>query len=317
MRAIWKGSISFGLVNIPVALGIARQRQDPRFRTLHKPCGTPIKQQLYCPTHDKVVERDETVKGYEFSKGHFVEIDDQDLERLSPEKRRTIDLVAFADMDEVDPVYYDTTYYLDPLEHAQKPYALLLRALEESGKVALGTFVLSTRQYFALLRPAGGMLAVETLFFPEDVRSADHDEIELRVASTEVKKAELEMARELVESQARPFDPSEFANEHRQAVMDMIEAKVDGREVIAVEEVPEAKPVPDLMAALKQSLADAKGEKRGAAPKKPATSKNAAPKKKSASKPAAKRKPAAKKKGAAKPKPTAKRKPARPKAAAR
>ena len=292
MRAIWKGTISFGLVNIPIALGIAAQRSDPRFRTLDRETNQPINQHLFSPGRNEYITREDTVKGYEVSKGSYVVITDEELESVAVERRRTIDILAFIDETEVDPTYYDRTYYVEPQDGAEKPYALLLEAMKESGKVAVGKIVLSSREHLALLRPAGDALVIELLFYPEDVRPKD--EIEEQVRGTKVTKQEREMAMQLVESLSRAFEPSEYENEHKRDVMALIEKKVAGEEITVPPEAPEPAPVPDLMSALKASLEDAKtGKRSGAKPaaakdgkparKKPAAKKKAAPRKKAAS----------------------------------
>lgn len=263
MRSIWKGTISFGLVNIPVALGVATQRSDPKFRTLDAETLQPIRQQMFSPSRGEqgeVISREETVKGYEISKDRFLPMSDEELEAVAVERRRTIDLVAFVDGEEIDPVYYDRTYYLDPQEGAQKPYALLLQAMKETGKAALGKVVLSSKEHLVLLRPSGGTLAMELLFYPEDVRP--RDEIEERVQDIEVREQEVAMATQLVESLTRPFDPGEFQNEHKRELLDLVERKLAGEEVPVAAEAPAPAPVPDLMAALQASLEQAKGRKR-------------------------------------------------------
>ena len=271
MRSIWKGTISFGLVNIPIALGVATQRSDPKFRTLDAESGQPIRQQMVSSARDDaVVERTETVKGYEVGKGQFVVVTDEELESVAVERRRTIDIVSFIDIEEVDPVYYDRTYYVAPQEAASKPYTLLLEALKETGKAAVGKIVLSSKEHLVLLRPSGDALAIELLFYPEDVRSKD--EIEEIVHDTKVAKPELDMAKQLVESLSRPFDPNEFENEHKRDLMSLIEKKLAGEEIQVAPEPEQREPVPDLMAALQASLDQAKDEKRKGGAK-PATAK--------------------------------------------
>lgn len=275
MRSIWKGTISFGLVNIPIALGVATQRSDPKFRTLDAETNQPIRQQMVSSARDDaVVDRTETVKGYEVGKGQFVVVTDEELESVAVERRRTIDIVSFIDIGEVDPVYYDRTYYVAPQEAANKPYTLLLEALKETGKAAVGKLVLSSKEHLVLLRPSGDALAVELLFYPEDVRSKD--EIEAIVHDTDVAKAELDMAKQLVESLSRPFDPNEFENEHKRDLMALIEKKLAGEEITAAPEPEKREPVPDLMAALQASLAQAKDDKRKGAPKASRTKKKSA-----------------------------------------
>jgi DNA end-binding protein Ku len=256
MRAIWKGTISFGLVNIPIALGLATKRSDPSFRTLDRESLQPVRQQLYAPTRGEIVGREETVKGFEVSKESYLPITDEELDSVAVERRRTIDILAFVDAGEVDPVYFDRSYYLEPQEHAQKPYALLVQAMKESGKAALGKIVISSKEYLALLRPSGDALVIELLFYPEDVR--DKDEIEEGVRGTEVSEEELNMARQLVDSLSRPFEPEQYENEHKRQVLELVERKLAGEEVPIPAEEPEPQPVPDLMAALKASIDQAK-----------------------------------------------------------
>jgi DNA end-binding protein Ku len=262
MRSIWKGTISFGLVNIPIALGVATQRSDPKFRTLDAESGQPIRQQMVSSARDDaVVERTETVKGYEVGKGQFVVVTDEELESVAVERRRTIDIISFIDIEEVDPVYYDRTYYVAPQEAANKPYTLLLEALKETGKAAVGKIVLSSKEHLVLLRPSGDALAIELLFYPEDVRISTQEEIEDIVHDTKVSKPELDMAKQLVDSLSRPFEPNEFENEHKRDLMALIEKKLAGEEIQVAPEPEEREPVPDLMAALQASLEQAKSEK--------------------------------------------------------
>jgi DNA end-binding protein Ku len=277
MRSIWKGTISFGLVNIPIALGVATQRSDPKFRTLDAETNQPIRQQMVSSARDDaVVERTETVKGYEVGKGQFVVVTDEELESVAVERRRTIDIVSFIDIEEVDPVYYDRTYYVAPQETASKPYTLLLEALKQTGKAAVGKLVLSSKEHLVLLRPSGDALAIELLFYPEDVRISTREEIEEVVHDTKVAKAELDMAKQLVESLSRPFEPSEFENEHKRDLMALIEKKLAGEEIEVAPEPEERAPVPDLMAALQASLDQAKDEKRKGGAKPAAKRKKAA-----------------------------------------
>jgi DNA end-binding protein Ku len=260
MRTIWNGSLSFGLVTIPVGLAVAQQRQDVAFRTLHRECGTPIKQKRYCPLHERDVDADELVKGWEFAKGQYVVVEDSDLEAVELRRSRSIELFSFVPLADVDPVYFDRAYYLAPASDAvgRRPYVLLLRALQETETAAVGKFVLWGKENLCLVRPLGDALALELLYYPEDLRSSA--EILEAVAEVEVKDAELAMARQLVESLAGSFDPSEYRNEYRQELRAMLEAKLAGQEVVRPEPVAEA-PVIDLMEALKQSVAAARSEK--------------------------------------------------------
>jgi DNA end-binding protein Ku len=267
MRTIWNGSINFGLVNIPIGLAVAQQRKDTAFRTLHRECGTPIKQKRYCPFHERDVEADELVKGWEFAKGQFVVVEDSDLEAVALQRSQSIDIMRFVPVAEVDPIYFDRAYYLAPAdaEAQRRPYVLLLRAMQEAEMGAIGKFVLWGKENLCLIRPLGDSLALETLFYAEDVRP--RSEIDGAVQEVDVKGPELEMARQLVESLVGEFDPKEFENEYRNDLRAMLEAKLAGEE-ISVPEPAVTAPVVDLMEALKQSVAQARKQKDKPAPAK-------------------------------------------------
>ncbi len=263
MRTIWNGSINFGLVNIPIGLAVAQQRRDVAFRTLHRECGTPIKQKRYCPKHERDVEADELVKGWEFSKGQYVIVEDEDLEAVALQRSQSIDIVRFVPVQEVDPIYFDRTYYLAPASAVaqRRPYALLLEAMKRTGLGAVGKFVLWGKENLSLIRPLGDSLALETLYFAEDVRS--RAEIEEAVQETEPNDAELSMAVQLVESLAGPYEPDAFTNEYRRELRAVLEAKLAGEEVTRPEPVAPT-PVVDLMEALKKSVAQAKAQREPA-----------------------------------------------------
>jgi DNA end-binding protein Ku len=262
MRTIWNGSISFGLVNIPVGLALATKpaarQSDVSFRQLHRECMTPIKQKRWCTVHDREVERDEIVKGWEVAKGEFVVVEDADLEAIMQlDDSKAIEITRFVDAAEVDPVYFDRTYYLAPAKEqaAQRPYVLLLRAMQETGKAALGRFVRQGAEHLCLIRPKGDALALETMFVAEDVHS--QAEIEEAVGESKVKAPELDLARQVIDSLEGEFDPKELTSEYRQNLRQMLEAKLDGQEVARPEPVPET-PVVDLMEALKRSVEEVK-----------------------------------------------------------
>jgi DNA end-binding protein Ku len=273
LRTIWNGSINFGLVNIPIGLAVAQQRKDTAFRTLHRECGTPIKQKRYCPVHERDVEADELVKGWEFAKGQFVLVEESDLEAVALQRSQSVDIVRFVPVDQVDPIYFDRAYYLAPAgpEAQRRPYVLLLRAMQDAGMAAVGKFVLWGKENLCLIRPLGESLVLETLYFAEDIRP--RAEIDEAVEETDVKDPELAMARQLVESLVGDFDPEEYKNEYRNELRAMLEAKLAGQEITRPEPAPEA-PVIDLMDALKQSVAQAqkdKGKPAAAKPKKKAS----------------------------------------------
>jgi DNA end-binding protein Ku len=291
MRTIWNGSISFGLVNIPVGMALATKpaarQSDVSFRMLHRDCGTPIKNKRWCPQHDREVSNDEIVKGWEVAKGQFVFVEDSDLEALeTADDSRTIAITRFVELDQVDPIYFDRTYFLAPAEAAaqRRPYVLLLEAMKETNTAAVGKFVRQGAEHFCLIRPKGNSLALETLFLAEDVRS--QAEIEEAVEEIDVKEAELELARQVIGSLASEFDPQELVSEYRRDLKVLLEAKLAGEEIAAPEPVEEKAPVVDLMEALRASVAEAQG-------KKPATA--AAKKTKAASSGGSRRKVAARK----------------------
>jgi DNA end-binding protein Ku len=281
MRTTWNGSVSFGLVNIPVGLAPATKpaarQSDVSFRMLHRECGTPIKQKRWCPVHERDVESDELVKGWEVAKGQFLMVEDADLEAIeNRDTSRSIEISRFVRLEEVDPIYYDRTYFLVPAgaEAQRRPYVLLLEAMKEAGVAALGRFVLAGKEKLCLIRPMGEALALETLFVHEDVK--DHAEIDEAVATSEVKKPELDLAKQIIASLAAPFDANELRSEYRESLRELLEAKLAGHEIEVPEQEAPAQVV-DLMEALKASVAAASAKQPEAAPKK-----KAAPRKRAA-----------------------------------
>src|SRR5678815_2939744 len=244
MRTTWNGSISFGLVNIPIGLALATKpaarQSDVSFRTLHRECGTPIKQKRWCPVHDREVPNDELVKGWEVAKGEFVFVEDADLEAIMvQDDSRAIEITRFVPLDEIDPVYMDRTYYLAPASAPaqRRPYVLLLEAMKEAGMGGIGRFVLRGAEYFCLIRPKGEAPVLETLFLAEDIRS--QAEIEEAVSGTEVKPAELKRAQQVMDSLVGDFEPEELVSHYRQDLRKMLEAKLDGQEIAKPEPVAE------------------------------------------------------------------------------
>ena len=269
MRTTWNGAISFGLVTIPVGLAPATKpaarQSDVAFRMLHRECKTPIKQRRWCPVHEQEVPSEELVKGWEVTKGEFVIVEDADLEAIEQrDTSRTIEITRFVGADDVDPIYYDRTYFLAPASAAaaRRPYVLLLNAMRETGMAALGTFVLAGKEKLCLIRPKGDALALETLFVNEDVYS--QAEIDEAVDETDVKDAELDLAKQVIGSLAGEFEPDELRSEYRSNLRAMLEAKLAGEEIARPEPVPET-PVVDLMEALKRSVAEAQKRKPAAA----------------------------------------------------
>jgi DNA end-binding protein Ku len=287
MRTTWNGSLSFGLVSIPVGLAPATKpaarTSDVSFRMLHRDCGTPIKQKRYCPKHQRDLGPDEIVKGWEVAKGQFVVVEDEEIEALqNRDDSRSIEIARFVDASEVDPIYFDRTYFLVPAQEtaARRPYVLLLNAMRESGMAALGRFVQQGKEKLCLIRPKGDALALETLFLAADVYS--QAEIEEAVDDTSVKGPELALAQQVIESLSGEFDPSELQSDYRRDLRALLEAKLAGEEIAAAPEPAEEAPVVDLMEALRRSVEEAKQAKQPA--KKPAAKSAARPRKAAARK---------------------------------
>jgi DNA end-binding protein Ku len=289
MRTTWNGSISFGLVSIPVGLAPATKpaarASDVSFRMLHRECGTPIKQKRYCPVHERDLGPDEIVKGWEVAKGQFVIVEDEEIEALTNrDDSRSIEISRFVDAAEVDPIFFDRTYFLVPAQApaARRPYVLLLNAMNESGMAALGRFVQQGREKLCLIRPKGDALALETLFLAADVYS--QAEIEEAVEETSVKAPELALAQQVIESLAGEFDPSELQSDYRRDLKALLEAKLAGEEIAVTPEPAEEAPTVDLMEALRRSVEEAKSAKQAGngAAKKAAPKKAAARSKKTA-----------------------------------
>jgi DNA end-binding protein Ku len=264
MRTTWNGSLSFGLVSIPVGLAPATKpaarTSDVSFRMLHRDCGTPIKQKRYCPKHERDLGPDEIVKGWEVSKGQFVLVEEAELEALAQhDDSRSIEITRFVDAAQVDPIFFDRTYFLVPAAApaARRPYVLLLNAMGETGMAALGRFVQQGKEKFCLIRAKGDTLALETLYLSEA-------EIGEAVAETEVKEPELGLARQIIASLAGDFDPGELQSEYRRDLRAMLEAKLAGEDLATPEPVADDAPVLDLMEALRRSVEEAKGKKPAA-----------------------------------------------------
>ena len=281
MRTNWNGSISFGLVNIPIGLVLATEAKakasDVSFKTLHRECGTPIRMKRWCPTHDREVPAEELVKGWEVSKGKFVPIEDADLESIQMESSQAIEIERFVRLEEVDPIFFDRTYYLAPASAAaaQRPYVLLLNAMRETNMAAVGRFVLRGAEKICLIRPLGDALALETLFVAEDVKS--QDEIDEAIGATAVKKEELKLAEQLISGLLGPFDPAEeLKSDYRTSLRELLEAKVEGREITEPAPAAPETPVVYLMEALRASVAASKKGSKPAPARKPAAKKRTA-----------------------------------------
>ncbi|HET7677063.1 MAG TPA: Ku protein [Candidatus Limnocylindrales bacterium] len=257
MRAIWKGAITFGMVTIPVKLyGAVEQQKEVRFRLLHKTDHAPIVEKRFCSAEDREVEWDELVRGYEVGKDEYVVVEPREIEARQPEASSTIEIGDFVELEEIDPIYYEKAYYLEPQETGVKPFSLLRRALAETGRVAVARVVLRSRERLATLRVYDETLVLETMHWPDEIRSTRQldlpDQSEARVAARE-----LEMARSLVESLSSRFDPERYEDRYRVALQELVERRVRGEAAAAKRRKPEPKVV-DLMAALEASLRSAK-----------------------------------------------------------
>jgi DNA end-binding protein Ku len=276
-RAIWSGSISFGLVNVPVKLYSAVKQKDVHFNQLEEKTGAHIKYKRVSEKTGKEVDYEKIVKGYEVAKGKYVTVTSEDLEAVAPEKTRTVDIEDFVALADIDPIYYEKTYFLTPDgEGAAKAYGLLLKAMEDKERVAIGRFVMRTKEYLCAIRPYDGILALETMYFPDEVvAKKDVPGVPERKAS--VGDKELKIATSLIESLTTEFKPSAYKDTYREAVLDMIDRKAKGEEIVMPEETEEKAEVVDLLAALEASVEAAKKARKPAAKKKaPARKKTAA-----------------------------------------
>jgi DNA end-binding protein Ku len=265
-RAIWSGAISFGLVNVPVKLYSATSPKSVRFHQLSSKTGARIRQKRVDPTTDEEVPFEDIVKGYEITPDRYVLISTEELEALDPKATRTIDIEEFVDLAEIDPIYYDHSYYLAPAAGGAKAYRLLVDAMRESGKVGIGRVVLRSKQQLCALRPTGEALTLSTMLFGDEVLSPDRlDELD-SVNEAEASERELTMAQQLIDSLSSDFEPDKYHDEYRERVLDLIERKAAGEEIAIQPQAEEPAAAPDLMAALEASLA-AVGEDSEAKPK--------------------------------------------------
>ena len=251
-RSIWNGVISFGMVSIPVKLYTATEDKDISFRQLHKEDGARLKQLRWCPEHERAVEWDEVVRGYEYAKDEYVVMTEEDFEKLPLPSKQTVELAAFVNAEQIDPIYYQKTYYLEPDEKGVKPYALLMQALKDKNLTGIAKIAVRNKEQLCALRPMDGALVLETLFYPDEIR-----EVPSEIPEQKFTKAEMKMAHALIDLLEQDFDPAQFQDEYRAALQQVIDAKLDGIEVSAPEIARPAK-VTDLMTALKASVAAAK-----------------------------------------------------------
>ena len=258
-RAIWRGAISFGMVSIPVKLYTATESHDVSFRQLAEEDLKPIKYLRWSPTLDREVQYGEIKKGYEYAKDQFVILEDEDFEGLPVPSKHTVAITQFVEQSEIDPVFFEKPYYLDPDEAGMKPYTLLLRAMEEKGLIAIGKLALRQKEQLVAIRPQDGHLTVEMLLYPDEVRPYEGTD----VSDVAVSKEEMKMAFALIDMLHEPFDPSRYQDEYRDVLMNMITTKLEGGEVVTASEEAAPAQTVDLMAALRASIEATKSRKTG------------------------------------------------------
>jgi DNA end-binding protein Ku len=250
-RSIWNGVISFGMVSIPVKLFTGTESKDISFNLLHKEDNVRIKQLRWCPEHERPLEMGEIVRGYEYARDQYVILTDEDFDKLPLPSKHTIELTAFVEAAEIDPVYYEKTYYLEPEEKGMKPFVLLMRAMNEKGLTAIAKIAVRNKERLCALRFMDGTLVLETLYYPDEIRVQKAE-----VPDLEISDRELDMAFTLIDLLTESFDPQKYTDEYREALMQLIEAKLEGQEM--VEATPLPAKVTDIMTALKASVEAAK-----------------------------------------------------------
>ena len=266
-HSLGSGTISFGLVSIPVRLYTAASSGNVSFNQLHGVCGSRIRQQTFCPTCNRTVERAELVRGYEFSKDQYVQVKDEELKALEGEASRVIDIAKFVPLADVDPIFFEKTYYLGPDKGGDKAYRLLADAMEKAGQVALAKYVMRGKESLVLIRPAQHGLMLHTMYFADEMR--DFGEID-KGDSAKIKEGELDLALQLINGLAgETFSPARYTDEYRHRVLEMINKKVEGQEITVSEPAAPRAQVIDLMEALKESLAKRGLSAEDAAAKKP------------------------------------------------
>jgi DNA end-binding protein Ku len=261
-RAIWSGAVSFGLVSIPVKLYNAVSRKSVHFNQLDSRTGARIRYKKVSDADGEEVPSEAIVKGYALASGEYVLLGDDELGALDPEASRTVEIEQFVDLDEIDPIFYDAAYYAAPDKAARKPYALLVKAMEEQGRVAIARFVMRSKQYLSVLRADDGLLVLSTMVYADEVNDpAELTELD-GVDDVEVSDRELRMARQLVDSLTEEFDPGKFEDTYRMRVLDLIERKAAGEELVAPTAPAAEEKLVDLMAALEESVREAKESRK-------------------------------------------------------
>jgi len=251
---VWKGHLTFGLVSFPVKLYTAARSENMSFNQLHKADNSRIKQVVYCQAEDKPVPRSELVKGYEYEKDRYVVIDDEEIKKMAPNTAKVMEIIEFVKSTEVDPVYFESSYYMAPDDAGEKPYALLFDVLKKTGYVGVAKVAMHNREHIVIFRPGATGLLMHTMYYSHEIRKVE----EFRTDTTVVGEKETALAQMLVETLAAPFEPEKYRDSYRDNLQAMIDAKIKGQEVVAPPSAHEPSKVVDIMEALKQSLAIAK-----------------------------------------------------------
>lgn len=258
--SVWKGHLTFGLISIPLRLYPAARTERLHFNQLHKECHTRVRQPLFCPTCNRKVERSEIVKGYEYEKDQYVLVQEEELEAIKPASTQAMEILEFVKLTEIDPLYYDSSYFAVPEPAGRKAYRLLADTMKDSGCAAIAKLGMFQREYTVIVRPRGAGLTLHTMYYPSEIRQvADTDESD----GIELKAQEKKLAQQLVESLTADFEPKKYGDEYQQRLKELVQKKLEGEEIAAAPQ-PKLAPVIDLMEALKKSLAG-----REAAPRKP------------------------------------------------
>jgi DNA end-binding protein Ku len=271
LRTLWKGAVSFGLVNIPVKMYVATENKDLKFNYLHEKCMSPIQYRKYCPNCDREIAPEEMVRGYEYQKGSYVIINEEDLSRIPLETTKTIDILDFVKLEQVDPIYFDKTYYLEPSPGGEKAYTLIVEAMKRTNKTAIAKVVIRSKQSLAALRVKDKTLIMETIFYPDEIRSPES--LSSGIDPEKLHDNEIKMAVSLIENLSVDFDPVKYEDDYRKALWELIEGKIVGREVSQMP-TPENNNVVDLMEALKASVELAQKNKKPAATRKKTSKKS-------------------------------------------
>ena len=265
--SVWSGYLTFGLISMPVLFSGARSN-GISFNQLHRTDHQRVKQQLICPADNQVLDRSEIVKGYEYRKGEYVIVEPDEIKKIEPKTAKTMEILEFVKAGDVDPVYFESSYYLVPEEAGRRPYALLTKALEQSEYVAIAKLTMHNREYTVFLRPHAGGMMLHTMYYEEEVKKVEG----FGAPDVELKDSEVKVAHQLIEALAAEWEPEKFHDDFQENLKKLIQTKLEGGEIAEVEKPKKLAPVVDLMAALKQSLADMEGKKKPAAPAREAAS---------------------------------------------